>query len=49
MIIKKLISLALLIASSAIFAQNTIVATSVKKEPLTRNEVLDSLKYRIKC
>jgi membrane-bound lytic murein transglycosylase D len=44
MIIKKLISLALLIASSAIFAQNTIVATSVKKEPLTRNEVLDSLK-----
>ena len=44
MIIKKLISLALLIASSAIFAQDTIVATSVKKEPLTRKEVLDSLK-----
>ena len=44
MIIKKLISLALLIASSAIFAQDTIVASSVKKEPLTRKEVLDSLK-----
>ncbi|MFZ4679911.1 MAG: LysM peptidoglycan-binding domain-containing protein [Flavobacterium sp.] len=44
MIIKKLISLALLIASSAIFAQDTIVATSVKKESLTRKEVLDSLK-----
>ena len=44
MIIKKLISLALLIAPSAIFAQDTIVATSVKKEPLTRKEVLDSLK-----
>jgi len=44
MIIKKLISLVLLIASSAIFAQDTIVATSVKKEPLTRKEVLDSLK-----
>jgi len=44
MIIKKLISLALLIASSAIFAQDTIVATSVKKQPLTRKEVLDSLK-----
>ena len=44
MIIKKLISLALLIASSAIFAQDTIVATSLKKEPLTRKEVLDSLK-----
>lgn len=44
MIIKKLTSLVLLIASSAIFAQDTIVATSVKKEPLTRREVLDSLK-----
>jgi membrane-bound lytic murein transglycosylase D len=44
MIIKKLISLVLLIASSAIFAQDTIVATSVKKEPLSRKEVLDSLK-----
>ena len=44
MIIKKLISLALLIASSAIFAQDTIVATSVKREPLSRKEVLDSLK-----
>jgi len=44
MIIKKLIPLVLLIASSAIFAQDTIVATSVKKEPLTRKKVLDSLK-----
>ncbi|MDN3678472.1 LysM peptidoglycan-binding domain-containing protein [Flavobacterium paronense] len=44
MTIKKVTSLALLIASSAIFAQDTIVATSVKKEPLTRREVLDSIK-----
>ena len=44
MTIKKLTSLALLIASSAIFAQDTIVAISVKKEPLTRKEVLDSIK-----
>ena len=44
MTIKKLTSFALLIASSAIFAQDTIVATSVKKEPLTRREVLDSIK-----
>ena len=44
MIIKNLTSVALLIASSAIFAQDTIVATSVKKEPLTRREVLDSIK-----
>ena len=44
MIIKNLTSVALLISSSAIFAQDTIVATSVKKEPLTRREVLDSIK-----
>ena len=44
MTIKKITSLALLLASSAIFAQDTIVATSVKKEPLTRREVLDSIK-----
>ena len=44
MTIKKLTSLALLIASSAIFAQDTIVTISVKKEPLTRKEVLDSIK-----
>ncbi|MCF6129823.1 LysM peptidoglycan-binding domain-containing protein [Flavobacterium sp. AS60] len=44
MTIKNLTSLALLIASSAIFAQDTIVATAVKKEPLTRKEVLDSIK-----
>ena len=44
MTIKKLTTLALLIASSAIFAQDTIVAISVKKEPLTRKEVLDSIK-----
>ena len=44
MTIKNLTSLALLLASSAIFAQDTIVATSVKKEPLSRKEVLDSIK-----
>ena len=44
MTIKKLTSLALLIASSTIFAQDTIVAAPVKKEPLTRREVLDSIK-----
>ncbi|UPT72064.1 MAG: LysM peptidoglycan-binding domain-containing protein [Flavobacterium sp. JAD_PAG50586_2] len=45
MTIKKITSLALLLASSAIFAQqDSIVATAVKKEPLTRREVLDSIK-----
>ena len=44
MTIKKVFSLVLMICSSAIFAQDTIVATSVKKEPLTRREVLDSIK-----
>ena len=44
MTIKKLTSVALLLVSSAIFAQDTLVATSVKKEPLTRREILDSIK-----
>lgn len=44
MTIKKITTLALMIVSSAIFAQDTIVANSVKKEPLTRREVLDSIK-----
>ena len=44
MTIKKITSLALILASSAIFAQDTILATAVKKEPLTRKEVLDSIK-----
>ena len=45
MTIKKITSLALLLASSAIFAQqDSLVATAVKKEPLTRREVLDSIK-----
>lgn len=47
MTIKKITSLALLFASSAIFAQqDSIVATATteKKEPLTRREVLDSIK-----
>lgn len=45
MTIKKITSLALILASSAIFAQqDSIVATAVKKEPLTRREVLDSIK-----
>lgn len=45
MTIKKITSLALILASSALFAQqDSIVATAVKKEPLTRREVLDSIK-----
>jgi membrane-bound lytic murein transglycosylase D len=46
MTIKKITSLALILASSAIFAQqdSTVVASVVKKEPLTRREVLDSIK-----
>ncbi|HNP32039.1 MAG TPA: LysM peptidoglycan-binding domain-containing protein [Flavobacterium sp.] len=51
MTIKKITSLALILASSAIFAQQeqdsiaaTTVAVAIKKEPLTRREVLDSIK-----
>ena len=44
MTIKKITSLALILASSAVFAQDTILATAVKREPLTRREVLDSVK-----
>lgn len=45
MTIKKITSLALVFVSSAIFAQqDSIVASVVKKEPLTRREVLDSIK-----
>lgn len=46
MIIKKITSLALVLVSSAVFAQtqDSIVASVVKKEPLTRREVLDSIK-----
>ncbi len=44
MTIQKITSLALIFVSSVVFAQDTIVATSIKKEPLTRREVLDSIK-----
>ena len=47
MTIKKITSFALILASSAIFAQQdsiTVATTVVKKEPLTRREVLDSIK-----
>ena len=44
MTIKKITSLALILVSSAIFAQDSVVASSVKREPLTRREVLDSIK-----
>ena len=45
MTIKKITSLALVLISSAVFAQqDSIVASVVKKEPLTRREVLDSIK-----
>ena len=41
---KKMTTLLLVFASSVIFAQDTIVALPVKKEPLTRKEDLDSIK-----
>jgi len=41
---KKITTLLMVFASSVIFAQDTIVALPVKKEPLTRKEVLDSIK-----
>ncbi len=44
MTIKKITSLGLILVSSVIYAQDTIVASSVKREPLTRREVLDSIK-----
>ena len=44
MTIKKITSFALILVSSAIFAQDTIVATAVKTQPLTRRQVLDSIK-----
>jgi membrane-bound lytic murein transglycosylase D len=45
MTIKKITSLALVLVSSAVFAQqDSITATVIKKEPLTRREVLDSIK-----
>ncbi len=45
MTIKKITSLALVLISSAVFAQQELVEASVvKKEPLTRREVLDSIK-----
>ncbi|MGV3697759.1 LysM peptidoglycan-binding domain-containing protein [Flavobacterium sp.] len=46
MTIKKITSLALVLVSSAVFAQtqDSIVTAAVKKEPLTRREVLDSIK-----
>ena len=44
MTIKKITSLALILISSTIFAQDSIVAKSFKREPLTRREVLDSIK-----
>jgi membrane-bound lytic murein transglycosylase D len=43
MTIKKITSLALVLVSSAIFAQQDSI-TAIKKEPLTRREVLDSIK-----
>ena len=44
MTIKKITSFALILISSAVFAQDTIVATVVKREPLNRRQVLDSIK-----
>ena len=44
MTIKKITSFALILVSSAIFAQDTIFATAVKTQPLTRRQVLDSIK-----
>ncbi len=44
MTIKKITSLALILVSSTIFAQEALIDTVVKKAPLTRREVLDSIK-----
>jgi membrane-bound lytic murein transglycosylase D len=44
MIIKKITSLALILVSSATFAQDTIIPTKIVKEPLTKRQVLDSIK-----
>ena len=44
MILKKITSLALILVSSAVFAQDAVDASVSKKEPLTRKEVLDSIK-----
>jgi membrane-bound lytic murein transglycosylase D len=44
MIIKKITSLALILVSSATFAQDTIIPAKTEKVPLTKRQVLDSIK-----
>jgi membrane-bound lytic murein transglycosylase D len=44
MIIKKITSLALVFVSTAVFAQDTIIPAKIEKTPLTKKQVLDSIK-----
>lgn len=44
MIIRKITTLALAFVSSAVFAQDTIIPAKIEKVPLTKRQVLDSIK-----
>lgn len=44
MTVKKITSLALILLSSAVFAQDSIIKAPVKKTPLTQKQYLDSIK-----
>jgi membrane-bound lytic murein transglycosylase D len=44
MTVKKITSLALILLSSAVFAQDSIIKTPIKKTPLTQRQYLDSIK-----
>lgn len=44
MTVKKITSLALILISSAVFAQDSIIKAPVKKTPLTQRQYLDSIK-----
>lgn len=44
MTVKKITSLALILLSSAVFAQDSIIKAPVKKTPLTQRQYLDSIK-----
>lgn len=44
MTVKKITSLALILLSSAVFAQDSIIKAQIKKTPLTQRQFLDSIK-----
>ena len=44
MTVKKITSLALILLSSAVFAQDSIIKAPIKKTPLTQRQYLDSIK-----